>query len=69
VFEIVDAAAEQRIDIVAEVKSAMRTNWKLPAFGKKALEESREDLAAVRRERRAPWISYLPLLPNRSVQE
>lgn len=69
VFEIVDAAAEQRIDIVAEVKTAMRTSWKLPGFGKKALDDSREELAAIRRERRAPWVSYLPLLPSRSVQE
>ncbi len=69
VFEIVDIAAEQRIDIVAEVKSAMRTSWKLPAFGRRAIEDSREALAEVRAERRAPWISYLPLLPNRSVRE
>ena len=69
VFEIVDIAAEQRIDIVAEVKSAMRTSWRLPAFGKTPLEDSREALAEVRAERRAPWTGYLPLLQNRSVQE
>ena len=69
VFEIVDIAAEQRIDIVAEVKSAMRTSWRLPAFGKTPLDDSREALAEVRAERRAPWTGYLPLLQNRSVQE
>jgi len=69
IFEIVDAAAEQRIDIVAEVKSAMRTSWKLPAFGASPLTEGRQALADVRAQRRQPWTSFLPLLPNRSVQE
>ncbi len=69
VFEIVDAAAEQRIDIVAEVKSAMRTSWRLPAFGRKAIEEGHDVLADLRKQRRQPWISFLPLLPNRSVRE
>jgi len=68
-FEIVDAAAEQRIDVVAEVKSAMRTNWKLPAFPKTPLEESREEYARIRSEHRASWLTYLPHLHNRSVQE
>jgi hypothetical protein len=70
-FEIVDAAAEQRLDIVAEVRTAMRTSWKLPAsaFGRSAVDESRDALAAVRTQRRQPWTSFLPLLPNRSVTE
>jgi hypothetical protein len=68
-FEIVDAAAEQRLDIVAEVKSAMSTNWKLPAFGRTALDESRDLLAGVRAQRRQKWIEFLPHLQNRTVQE
>ena len=68
-FEIVDAAADQRLDIVAEVKSAMRTSWKLPSFPKKPVEESREDLDAARTTRRQTWTSFLPFLPNRTVRE
>jgi hypothetical protein len=71
-FEIVDAAAEQRLDIVAEVKSAMRTSWKLTGFGpgeKTALDESRELIAGVRADRRRAWTEYLPRLPNRTVSE
>lgn len=71
-FEIVDAAAEQRLDIVAEVKSAMRTSWKLTGFGtgeKTALDESRELIAGVRADRRRAWTEYLPKLPNRTVTE
>jgi hypothetical protein len=68
-FEIWDPGAEQRLDIVAEVRDAMRTSWKLPAFGKKPVEESREDINAVRAQRRQPWTSFLPHLPNRSVTE
>lgn len=69
VFEIVDAAAEQRIDVVAEVKSAMRTSWKLPAFGATPLQESRAALRDLRSQRRQPWTSFLPLLHNRRVSE
>jgi hypothetical protein len=69
VFEIVDPAADQRLDIVAEVRDAMRTSWKLPAFGRRPIEESREEIAAVRTQRRQPWTSFLPHLPNRSVTE
>ena len=68
-FELVDAAAEQRLDIVAEVKAAMRTNWKLPSFPKKPVQESREDLDAGRATRRERWTSFLPFLPNRTVRE
>jgi hypothetical protein len=68
-FELVDVAAEQRFDIVAEVKSAMRTSWKLPSFPKKPVEESRDDINAARSTRREPWTSFLPFLPNRTVRE
>lgn len=68
-FEIVDAAAEQRLDIVAEVRAAMRASWRLPAFGATPLQESRAVLADLRSQHRQPWTSFLPLLTNRSVQE
>jgi hypothetical protein len=68
-FEIVDPAADQRLDIVAEVKSAMSTSWRLPAFGRSALDESRSMLADVRAQRRRQWTEYLPLLQNRTVNE
>ncbi len=68
-FEIVDIAAEQRLDIVAEVRSAMRTSWRLPPFGRTALDESRSMIADVRAQRRRTWTEYLPLLQNRTVQE
>jgi hypothetical protein len=54
-FEVVDIAAEQRFDIVAEVARVMRTSWALPPLGKLPLAETRELLAEVRRERQQPW--------------
>jgi len=68
-FEVVDMAAEQRLDIVAEVKSAMRTSWKLPSFPRKPVDESRDDIAGAQATRRQPWSSFLPFLPNRRVRE
>jgi hypothetical protein len=68
-FEIVDVAAEQRLDIVAEVRSAMATSWKLPAFGRTPVAESRELIDGVRSDRRRPWTDVLPHLPNRTVTE
>src|SRR6202012_2251955 len=41
-FEIVDMAAEQRMDIVAEVDAAMRASWKLPPLGVSPATEARE---------------------------
>lgn len=71
VFEVVDMAAEQKIDIVAEVNLAMATNWKLPAFGASPFVEGRQLLADVAAERRSPWadIPKRANLPNRRVQE
>lgn len=69
VFEIVDFAAEQRFDIVAEVKTAMATSWKLPDLGQSPLVESSEIVDAIRADRRRPWVEYLPALRNRRVQE
>jgi hypothetical protein len=68
-FEIVDFAAEQRLDIVAEVASAMATSWKLPELGVSPLVESEALLDGVRAQRRQPWTDYLPSLRNRRVRE
>ena len=69
-FEVVDMAAEQRMDIVAEVDTAMRTSWQLPPLGRSPFVETRELLAEVRRERRRPWPEVWASLPlaNRKVQ-
>lgn len=68
-FEIVDVAAEQRMDIVAEVATAMATRWKLPPLEASPLGESAAILADVRSDRRRPWTDYLPALVNRRVRE
>lgn len=68
-FEIVDVAAEQRLDIVAEVAAAMATSWKLPALGVSPLVESEALLDGARADRRQPWTGYLPALRNRRVRE
>lgn len=68
-FEIVDITAEQRIDIVAEVKSAMATSWKLPPLEASPLVASRADIDEVRQIRARPWTSYLHVMRNRQVRE
>lgn len=70
-FELIDMAAAQRIDVVAEVSSAMATNWKLPEFGIRPGIEARQLLDEVRTERNLPWPDVLlrANLPNRRVQE
>jgi hypothetical protein len=68
-FEIVDIAAEQRLDIVAEVASAMATSWKLPQLGASPRIESEALLDDVRAQRRQPWTDALPSLRNRRVRE
>jgi hypothetical protein len=68
-FEIVDFAAEQRFDIVAEVAQAMATRWKLPELGASPLAESEAILAGARAHRRRPWTEFLPDLRRRRVSE
>lgn len=68
-FEIVDFAAEQRMDIVAEVRAAMATSWTLPDLDGSPLVESKRILAELRAERQRPWVEYLPQLRNRKVSE
>lgn len=68
-FEIVDAAADQRFDIVAEVASAMATSWKLERLDQSPVIDGLAALDALRAERRRPWTEYLSALPNRRVRE
>ena len=70
-FEVVDMAAEQKIDIVAEVNAAMATSWKLPAFGIRPGIEARQLMSEVKAELRSSWpeIPKRVNLPNRRVQE
>jgi hypothetical protein len=68
VFELIDHAAAQKYDIVAEVADAMKTNWRLPPLPEiTPLEEQRRLLAEDRATRRRPWIE-LPMR-NRTVTE
>jgi len=70
-FEMIDMAAEQKIDIVAEVAAAMATSWKLPELGIRPGVEARQLIAEVHAERNRPWPDILTRanLPNRRVQE
>jgi hypothetical protein len=68
-FEVVDALAEQRVDIVAEVKAAMSTRWIVRDFGESPWVEGVRLLARLRDHRRRPWTEYLPQLQTRSVRE
>jgi hypothetical protein len=66
-FEVVDIAAEQRLDIVAEVEAAMAMNLKLPPLEVSPFEQERRRLVEDQVIRRRPW-AELPM-PNRKVEE
>jgi hypothetical protein len=68
-FEIVDFAAEQRVDIVAVVREAMATRWTLPDFQESPLVESRRIYDELRAARRRSWLELLPQLRGRTVRE
>jgi hypothetical protein len=70
-FELVDNAAEQRYDIVAEVEAAMATSFKLPALDRLPRHDANKLLDEVRAERRKPWSALFSSLSlaNRRVQE
>lgn len=70
-FEVVDMAAEQRLDVVAAVAEAMATNWKLPPLDDTPMREARKVVAELHAERAAPWPAILTRvrLPNRRVTE
>lgn len=69
-FEVVDMAAEQRFDIVAEVATAMATRWKIEIGGLTGVGPWNEARALLREFKsgiRAPWQTMLSEqpLPNR----
>jgi hypothetical protein len=66
-FDIVDVAAEQRFDIVAEVATAMATSLKLPPLDASPFEQERRKLAEDRVLRKLPWTA-IPM-PGRTVSE
>jgi hypothetical protein len=66
-FEVIDVAAEQKLDIVAEVDAAMKMNLKLPPLGLSPFEEERRLLVQDRANRRAPWTGIK--MRNRQVNE
>ena len=68
-FEIVDAAAEQRLDIVAEVAAAMKTSWTLPRLDIAPWNECVRELREAREDRYRSWAHVLAGLPNRRVAE
>lgn len=68
-FELVDAAADQRFDIVAAVDEAMRASWKLPPFERSLPAEGRALIAELKEERMRSIAHLLPNLPNRRVTE
>jgi len=70
-FEMVDPAEEDRIDAVAEVRTAIRTSWKLPPLEDTPGHAVRAVIAELRAELRSPWIDIpkRATLPNRRVTE
>lgn len=70
-FEIVDVAADQRLDGIAEVATAMSTNWKLPPMTMSHSIEFAKQLDEAKTERSKPWrdIPSRVALPNRKVTE
>lgn len=68
-FEIVDHAAEGRIDVVAAVNEVMTTTYRIStAVSTSIFHEGREILRELRTDRLAPWTpERLAALPNRRV--
>jgi hypothetical protein len=67
-FEIVDYAAENRVDIVAIVNEVMTTTYKITAEPTSLFREGREILRELRTTRLQPWtVEQLSALPNRRV--
>ena len=73
-FEIVDIAAEQRLDIVAEVRAVMATRYEIDisALGPSASHEARAQLRELRdllRDQPWPRVLATATLANRRVEE
>ncbi|MDB4959458.1 MAG: hypothetical protein JWO36_7027 [Myxococcales bacterium] len=70
-FELVDNAAAQRYDIVAEVAAAMAMSFRLPALDRLPRHDAAALWDEARAERRKPWPALFASMPlaNRTVQE
>jgi hypothetical protein len=68
-FEVIDIAAAQRLDIVAAVAEAMRTSWKLPPLTGSPAVEGRALIAELKADRMRDIAHFLPHFPNRRVKE
>ncbi len=68
-FEIVDHAAENRVDIVGIVHELMTTKFRIEPQMTSTFHEGRAVLHDLRKARRESWGHVLPSLPNRRVQE
>jgi hypothetical protein len=68
-FERTDVTEGLRVDVVAEVATAMKTSWKLTEPGPSPVAEGRALLADLRAQRRSKWTDVLPTLRNRRVSE
>jgi len=67
-FEVVDYAAENRVDIVGLVNEVMTATYKIAAVPTSIFREGREILRELRATRLEPWSSErLAALPNRRV--
>ena len=68
-FEVIDHAAENRVDAVRIVNEVMTTTYKVtPEVGTSIFHEGREILHELRTLRLAPWtVEQLAALPNRRV--
>jgi hypothetical protein len=67
-FEIVDYAAENRVDVVAIVNEVMTTTYKINPESSNLFREGREILRELRTTRLEPWTAErLSALPNRRV--
>jgi hypothetical protein len=67
-FEVVDMAAEQKLDIVALVAESMATSWALPPLSK-PVAEARALIAELRADRLRDTAQIIANLPNRRVTE
>ena len=67
-LELVDFAAENRVDVVGIVNEVMTATYKLSGVPTNIFREAREILSELRTTRLAPWtLDQLAILPNRRV--
>jgi hypothetical protein len=66
-FEVIDHAAENRVDIVGIVRELMTTRFKLVTQTTTTFREGLALLHDLRTARRQSWTDSLPSLPNRRV--